>query len=215
MSGPQYAPDAVAEVAGIAAAYRAAHSMPEPTEHYGETKALPWATLEPLVQQYLAADPAAPITYPALASYSRLVHELQAQWYDLELAGYTMDVVDHDPYVTASGAPNSKAMRRDVRDNRHISVLSTAVTGSHPFLTDAENDLFRGVHDIFGHAGTGRAFDQDGEEAAYRHHRSMFTAAAIPALTTETRVQNALNNLNDNSFIAQRAVIIEGSWLDR
>lgn len=208
-----YATDCVSAVARIAEQYRADRYMPEPATDYATVTALPWEKLKPMVTAYIAADPLA-LPFDAVASYDELVAELDAQWHALYLAGYRYDVVDHDPYVTASGAPNSKAMRRDVRDNRHISVLSTAVTGSHPFLTDAENDLFRAVHDIFGHAATGRAFDQDGEEAAYQHHRSMFSNRAIPALTTETRVQNALNNLNDNAFIAQRAVIIDGAWRD-
>lgn len=208
------APDAVVELAELATSYRAAHHLPQPTENYVAVTALPVDRRVELAEAYVATDPAAPMTSEALASYDALRSELADQRAWLEAAGYRFDVVTSDPYTTASGAPNSRAMRRDLREHRHLSALSTATTGSHPYLTDAENDTFRLVHDAFGHGATGRAFDADGEEAAYRHHRSMFTPAARAALTSETRVQNALNNLNGNAFIAQRAVLIPGAELD-
>lgn len=103
-------------------------------------------------------------------------------------------VVPHDPYVTASGAPNSLAMMRDIHENGRIQSMATSSTGGHPFFTDDENDAFRAVHDVFGHAGTGRNFSADGEEAAYQAHREMFSPLARQAMTTETRGQNSTNN---------------------
>ena len=101
---------------------------------------------------------------------------------------------------------------RDIVEHARIRVMSTRATGgAHALLDDETNDAFRAVHDFFGHAGTGRNFSADGEEAAYRHHRTMFTRAALPALTTETRVQNALNNVNGNEFVTQRPTIIPGA----
>lgn len=103
-------------------------------------------------------------------------------------------VTPHDPYVTSSGAPNSLAMMRDVHDNGRIQSMATASTGGHPYFTNDENDAFRAVHDVFGHAGTGRNFSADGEEAAYQSHRQMFSPLARGAMTTETRGQNSVNN---------------------
>ncbi len=50
--------------------------------------------------------------------------------------------------------------------------------GEHPLMTAAENDLFRAVHDLFGHGAAGRTFDRHGEEAAYRSHAEMYSPLA-------------------------------------
>jgi hypothetical protein len=56
------------------------------------------------------------------------------------------------------------------------------------------NDLFRIVHDYFGHAKEGVGFRATGEDNAFRQHRAMFSPAAQRALTTETRGQNSWLN---------------------
>lgn len=99
--------------------------------------------------------------------------------------GVNVEVTKEDPY------PSAGDMFKDITENRRIKVLSTASTGGHPFFTNDQNDAFRAVHDAFGHIGTGRGTDRHGEEAAYQAHRQMFTPMARPALTTETRGQNA------------------------
>jgi len=99
--------------------------------------------------------------------------------------GISVDVTPHDPYASAADA------FADLRDNRHLSAFSTAATGGHPYFTNDENDMFRLVHDTFGHAATGRGFDRHGEEAAYRSHAAMYSPLARTALATETRGQNS------------------------
>jgi hypothetical protein len=74
----------------------------------------------------------------------------------------------------------------------------------HPMLADSgvtldgknltNNDLFRIVHDYFGHAGEGNGFRADGEFNAYRIHRALYSPEAQPALATETLGQNAWVN---------------------
>lgn len=136
-----------------------------------------------------AHDPA------ALPAYVALRQEIRAQLaFMIEKLGVRVEVCESDPYVTLSGAPNSRAMRRDVRENRRIRVLSTAVTGSHPFLSDADNDAFRAVHDVLGHCHAGSDFSAGGEERAYRAHALLFSPLALQALATETRGQNSANN---------------------
>lgn len=124
----------------------------------------------------------------ARPAYDALISELNDQYQLLtETLGYKVEVVDEDPY------PDVKALLADVHDNKRIKVLSTKSTPpGHPYLTDAENDKFRAVHDAFGHAGTGRGFDRHGEEAAYQAHANMFGPLARLALATETRGQNAM-----------------------
>lgn len=113
--------------------------------------------------------------------------------------GISFEVTKEDPYTKPSAdglrqIPDPEAMMRDVRENNRIKVFSTATTGEHPYFTDDENDMFRGVHDFFGHAATGRGFDESGEDAAYLSHSSMFSPTARLAMATETRGQNMTNN---------------------
>jgi hypothetical protein len=71
--------------------------------------------------------------------------------------------------------------------------------------------MFRAVHDVFGHAATGRAFDPHGEEAAFRSHYAMFSPQARPAMATETRGQNSVNNfggLPKGEFAEQKVVTL-------
>lgn len=74
----------------------------------------------------------------------------------------------------------------------------------HPMLADSgevldgkhltNNDLFRIVHDYYGHAKEGNGFRADGEFNAYRIHKSMYSPLAQKALATETLGQNAWVN---------------------
>lgn len=104
-------------------------------------------------------------------------------------------VHDKDPYggtgVTTAGS--AKQMGEDVHRGV-IKTMSTEATGGHAFFSNEENDKFRAVHDVFGHAATGRGFDAPGEEVAYLSHRQMFPKRALAALTSETRGQNAYLN---------------------
>lgn len=56
------------------------------------------------------------------------------------------------------------------------------------------NDLFRVVHDFFGHGLEGSGFGARGEENAWQSHMRLFTASAVPAMTSETRGQNSWVN---------------------
>jgi hypothetical protein len=125
--------------------------------------------------------------------------------------GVDVEVHPNDPYVKFSGSPDPHGMMVDLNQNRRIKVLSTATTGSHPFLTNDENDMFRAIHDVFGHAATGRPFDVHGEEAAYRSHASMFSPEAKIAMAAETRGQNSVNNfggLPKGDYAEQKVAII-------
>jgi hypothetical protein len=56
------------------------------------------------------------------------------------------------------------------------------------------NDVFRIVHDYFGHFAHGHGFRADGEENAWRSHSAMYSDKARPAMTAETRGQNSWVN---------------------
>lgn len=122
--------------------------------------------------------------------------------------GVDVSVTQNDPYKRAAD------MMKDANQGR-FKVLSTAQTGGHPYFTNDENDMFRAVHDFFGHAATGRGFDPHGEEAAFRSHYAMFGPMARPAMATETRGQNSALNYgpNPNEFAPQKVVTLPTAQL--
>lgn len=63
--------------------------------------------------------------------------------------------------------------------------------GDHTMLV---NDLFRVVHDFFGHGREGVGFGAAGEENTWQSHVRMFSPLAARAMTTETRGQNSWVN---------------------
>lgn len=159
--------------------------------------------------QYLAYKSAqnAPESPTIRKSYEAMRQHINSQ-YDYmtrprEQGGMGMQVefTDHDPY------DSPEAMIQDVKQGR-IKALRTAVTGSHAFFSDEENDKFRAVHDVFGHAAIGRGFSRHGEEAAWESHRQMFPPEAHEALTSETRGQNSFLNFGGGGFPDQGKKLI-------
>lgn len=125
----------------------------------------------------------------AVPAFKAMHREVVAQFEHLKRLGYTFEVTDHDPY------DNPVDMMSDLRENRHLKVLSSATTGGHPVFGEEGNNMFRMVHDALGHAATGRGFDRHGEEAAYLAHARTFSPLARRALATETRGQNSVVNV--------------------
>jgi hypothetical protein len=124
--------------------------------------------------------------------------------------GVTVQVMDIDPYGDVA------ALFDDLR-HRTLKVFATAATDNpHPFLSDAENDMFRAVHDAFGHASIGRGFDGHGEEAAWLKHSAMYSTLARRALTTETRGQNCamIFHHRGERFAEQKAVLLSPAFSD-
>ena len=157
------------------------------------------------------------------ATYDALIKETRAQYDALVAAGYTFTFFDsaNDPYKG-----NPWAAMRDIRDNKTMAVYGTYdgygndVTG---FETDKNllvvptglqwpdqagvmrdvtaNDLFRAVHDAFGHGLEGAGFRGTGEANAFEAHARLFSPAAMMALTNETRAQNSWLNLNPDLLL--------------
>ena len=115
--------------------------------------------------------------------------------------GLRHQTVNKDPYS------DPKQMAADVNKGQ-IKTLSTKATGGHAIFSDEENDRFRAVHDVFGHAATGRDFSRSGEEAAFLSHRQMFPKRALGALASETRGQNSYLNYGGGSFPDQSEKLI-------
>jgi hypothetical protein len=140
-------------------------------------------------------------------AYRALSEETRAQYDEMLANG-----IEIEPYE-GKGEPyaNSAAMLADVRDNKHLYFFLTknafgegADAGNNVLLEKSGikingvdllyNDLFRAVHDYFGHTAEGFEFGPRGEYNAYLAHSRMFSDEAKPALAAETLAQNAWVN---------------------
>jgi ADP-Ribosyltransferase in polyvalent proteins len=142
------------------------------------------------------------------AAYRAMIDETLAQWQEIKKTGLQVEFNDgRDPY----GNPRNAIL--DVTDNNHLYVFSTAdgfgsdehidVSGNPLLEATGEtiggkpalaNDIFRIVHDYFGHVKEGVGFRADGEDNAWRSHAAMYSDLARKAMTTETRGQNSWVN---------------------
>lgn len=136
----------------------------------------------------------------AVSSYRQMAEETGRQFDFMTKSrsrgglGIDVQVTPSDPYGNNGFNPVDnlvQELRHDVSHNNQIKVLSTKSTGGHAVFSDDQNDMFRAVHDVFGHLGSGRGIDMHGEEAAYQKHSQMFSPLARQAMATETRGQNA------------------------
>lgn len=157
------------------------------------------------VADYLEQAAHAPGKPEVCRAYAALIQETLAQF--AAMKGITVAPWDDtgEPYA------NSREMRRDVTENRHLFFFRTVngfgegETAQHPMLApsghcDAQgrpllvNDIFRIVHDYFGHTQRGFSFGPKGEYSAFQEHARMYSKAALPALAAETLAQNAWVN---------------------
>lgn len=173
----------------------------------------------PIAQAYEAGqhDPENPVVR---ASYMQLMGEMHCQYL---FVTETLQV-RIEPYFGA-GEPyeNSAAMREDVAKYNHLYFLTTTedafgsgdadVTGNWMGQPTGEqlggydllvNDMFRAVHDFFGHAVPGTSFSATGEERAWYCHSRMCSPLARCALTTETRGQNTWVNFGPHIRVSLR-----------
>ncbi|MER7420725.1 hypothetical protein ABT346_28740 [Micromonospora peucetia] len=174
--------------------------------------------LDPVVGAAIAdAYMAAPVLDErAYAAYGAFCRETVQQYHfmvgrvEFGGLGVAVRIVDEDPYVDV------ESMIDDVR-RRRLRVWASAASGNpHPYLSDGENEMFRAVHDVFGHAASGRGFDRHGEEAAWLKHSSMYSPLARRALATETRGQNCAQifHYRGGRFPEQKAVLLPRSFSD-
>lgn len=151
-------------------------------------------------------------------AFENLIKQTTAQYQMLEEAGYKFYFFDetNDPY---NGNP--MAAMEELRNKKRMGSFATeAGFGSgatelniedNPMLADTgiewgygsvkgikkrvlANDLFRAVHDAFGHGLEGAGFRARGEENAWQAHARLFTGSALGAITSETRGQNSWLN---------------------
>jgi hypothetical protein len=146
------------------------------------------------------------------AAYEALAKETLDQYNEFAKAGYKVEINNNEPYN------NSQEMIDDLRNNKRMKIFSTEsgfgdskITdkqrAENPLLRDSGikdingkplliNDVFRAIHDFYGHAELGNSFGPKGEENAWNVHARMFSPEARKAMTTETRGQNSFVNFS-------------------
>lgn len=77
------------------------------------------------------------------------------------------------------------------------------------------NDLFRAIHDYYGHAKHGVGFRSAGEENAWQSHSRMYSPEARPAATSETRGQNSWVNFGPYGKQNQLASPLDTIYADQ
>lgn len=173
-------------------------------------------------------------------AYDNLIKQTLAQYQALEKAGYKFWFIDTRIPANADYASSPWNAMRDMRANQEMGVFPTsdgfgssdADVSSNPLLADTgiqwpvggpdgplqpvlANDLFRAVHDAFGHGMEGAGFRADGEENAWQAHSRLFTGSALGAITSETRDQNSWLNYGPNGESNRTAKVEDTIFADQ
>jgi hypothetical protein len=170
-----------------------------------------------------------PLDSEVIASYDVFKEELMREWVHLNSFINVQFYVNPDKANYAS----SKEMLQDL-DSSHLKVFATdrsqQFESSHPMLEITFykgeeyiwNDIFRAVHDVYGHYRVRSGFGLQGELDAWLAHRQMFAVEALPALWCETRGQAAWTNrwdnhstmpLKDRPFASQKSGLVNKKYI--
>jgi hypothetical protein len=161
-------------------------------------------------------------------AYNAMADETAKQHQDIVDAGYEVEIWqgEGEPYA------NAQEMIDDVKNNKHMFIYSTEQGFGDEPINDEQrkqnkllqdsgfkdktgkpllyNDLFRFVHDFFGHTERGNGFGPVGEENAWDVHARMYTPKARRAMTTETRGQNSWVNFGPQMRNADGSLMKKG-----
>lgn len=188
--------DRLAQIEQAVDKYRSAIGLPHPKADW-DSVICDMEKGERVAQAFLAAK-SDPNDKQVRAAYRALVAETKAQ-FDMVTRpesegglGVTVEFVDEaEPYKSAED------QAKDVIDNKRLRIATISIwpDSYHPLLSNergGEYDMFRAVHDIFGHVAIGGGFDRHGEYAAWLHHTSMYTGQAQKAASTELHGENSV-----------------------
>ena len=144
-------------------------------------------------------------------SYKVFEREITRQWHELREGGIRFIASEEDPYE------GSAPLMDDVMNRLQVKVWTNGgvhLPDDHPMKRPVDsgvagytvlNDIFRGVHDVLGHAASGGQFGHKGEQAAWRMHASTLSPVSYLALWCETIGQNAWTNFaGDNNTLPLR-----------
>lgn len=173
-------------------------------------------------------------------AYQNLIQQTTAQYKALEKAGYKFWFIDIGSEVGQKYASTPWNAMRDLRASQSMGVFpsedgfgsSDLDVSANPLLAKTgvmwpmggpdgkpqrvlANDLFRAVHDAFGHGMEGAGFRAEGEENAWQAHVRLFTGSAVGAITSETRGQNSWVNFGPNSESNKTALAEDTVFADQ
>lgn len=149
-------------------------------------------------------------TDPAVAAaYDAMIEETLAQYQFVKATGLQIEAIEPgqaDPYPEGPKQVLEDLARGHLwffpTDQGFGSL--TEAQQANPLLRPTDeylngrqllaNDVFRIVHDFFGHGIEGSGFGARGEENAWQSHMRLYSDAALPAVTSETRGQNSWVN---------------------
>ena len=185
---------------GYADVFEAANPVFDPITIFSDELGIKTADIFDALPQF---DP------EALPHYEQFIAETNAQYRALLDEGIVFELVDADPYT-----PNKQghAQMMEDLDNGRFKVLATesgfgsgATASANPMLKTSkfvdvngrpmlDNDVFRAVHDSFGHGMRGNTFGSIGEYNAFLAHSELYSDYAIRVMATETLGQNTWTN---------------------
>ena len=145
------------------------------------------------------------------AAYRALIDQTVAQYQFVKATGIKLEAITEDMADPYPEGPRQVLL--DIRDNNHMWFYPTDLGfGSDAAFDPADNmlmeltdefidgkqlranDVFRIVHDYFGHSVEGALFRGRGEENAWQSHIRLYFDEAVGAATSETRGQNSWLN---------------------
>jgi len=161
----------------------------------------------------------------AIPYYNKFIRETNMQYETLIDSGMQFELTDTDPYT-----PNRAGHAQMINDmeNGVLKVLSTEsgfgnelTNSANPMLVQSkytdingrvmlENDVFRAVHDTFGHGMRGNTFGPVGEYNAWLAHKEMYSSDAKRVMTTETLGQNTYTNYGQHMRDANGNLLSKG-----
>ena len=171
--------------------------------------------------------------YKADPEYAPIIEKLNIKSYD-DLVKKSYEQLEKETIAQFNALPinmsyhkggegnylDSKEMLKDVHLHNHLYVYQGG--DQHEFLKNIDkstglnsNEMFRAVHDYFGHAIKGNTFGPIGEETAWASHAQMYSPLARIAMTAETRGQNSFVNYTPiNAKITEQMENVRRAMLD-
>lgn len=171
--------------------------------------------------------------YKADPEYGPIIEKLKIKSYD-DLVKKSYEQLEKETIAQFNALPinmsyhkggegnylDSKEMLKDVHLHNHLYVYQGG--DQHEFLKNIDkgtglnsNEMFRAVHDYFGHAIKGNTFGPVGEEIAWASHAQMYSPLARIAMTAETRGQNSFVNYTPiNAKIIEQMENVRRAMLD-
>lgn len=230
IDGDHFVPGPISSVHDVAEAYMAEHHPDRPY-----TPPTDYHKLDPEHSTNIARAfeemPHSPDDPATKASYDAMIKETLNQYGAIKKSGLKVEFIPPDmadPY-----ASNPRLAAKDVAENNHLWTFptdqgfgSSGPAGSaHPMLQPTgetisgkpavANDIFRVVHDYFGHLKEGHGFRAAGEDNAWRSHAAMYSDIARPAMTTETRGQNSWVNYGPHGETNRTASAADTHYADQ